>query len=383
MRIAIVHDWLTGMRGGEWVLEAICSIFPEADIYTLFYFPNSVVKEIEKHKIYTSFLQKVPGIKKFYRYFLPLFPTAIERFNFTGYDLVISSSHCVAKGVITPVTTPHISYVHSPMRYAWDMAWEYFEEKRITGGNRFFVSLFLNYLRMWDVTSTIRCNGLLTNSQFVAGRLKKFLGVKADVIYPPVDTDFFIPGGRDGGYYLIVSALAPYKRLDDAIYGVTKLNRKLVIVGTGQMEKQLKKISGRNVEFTGWVSRSEVLRLMQNCTAFILPGIEDFGIAAVEAQACGKPVIALRGGGALETVVPLESGDTSPTGVFYEVPDPESLCNAIMEFEKNREKFISEKIRLNALRFSRHRFIKEFKEYIFKHLHKKLTDNEKVKDIYA
>lgn len=383
VKTAIVHDWLTGMRGGEQVLEAICSIFPEADIFTLFHFPGSVSKEIEKHNIHTSFLQHIPGIKRFHRYFLPLFPSAIESFNLSGYDLVISLSHCVAKGVVTPVNSKHITYVFTPMRYVWDMSGEYFESGKVPGANRIFVPFFLNYLRIWDVTSMLRCDQILTISQFVSKRLKKYFKVDATVIYPPVDTDFFVSGGKDDGYYLIVSALAPYKMIENAIYAISKLKRKLVIVGTGQMEKKLKKISGSNIEFTGWIPREEVLKLMQNCTAFILPGIEDFGIAAIEAQSCGKPVIALAAGGACETVLPIDSTEKFPTGILFTDPTPDSLGEAILEFEKNKDKFFADNIRMHALKFSKQRFVNDFKEFLNKLLNHSATRKIKYSGTYA
>lgn len=366
VKTAIVHDWLTGMRGGEHVLEAICSIFPEADIFTLFHFPGSVSKEIENHRIHTSFLQHIPGIKRFHRYFLPLFPSAIESFNLSGYDLIISSSHCVAKGVITPVNSRYVSYIFTPMRYAWDLSGEYFDSGKIPGTNKRIVSFFLNYLRMWDITSMLRCDNIITISQFVAKRLKKYFKVDSTVIYPPVDTDFFVPGGKDDGYYLIVSALAPYKMIENAIYAMNKLKKKFVIVGTGQMEKKLKSAGDSNIEFTGWLPEAEVLKLMQNCTAFILPGMEDFGIAPVEAQACGKPVIALGAGGVLETVIPFDSNEEFFTGLFFQNQTPESLMDAIIRFERNRDKFQPDRIRMHALKFSKQRFIVEFKEYINK-----------------
>lgn len=355
-----MHDWLTGMRGGEQVLEAICSIFPGAEIFTLFYFPRSVSQEIESHRIHTSFLQHLPGIKRFHRYFLPLFPTAIESFNLSGYDLVISLSHCVAKGVITPVNSTHVSYMFTPMRYAWDMSGEYFESGKVPGANKIPVSFFLNYLRMWDVTSMQRIDNILTISQFVAKRLKKYFKVDATVIYPPVDTDFFVPGERDDEYYLVVSALAPYKMIENAIFAINKLKRKLIVVGTGQMEKKLKSIAGPEVEFTGWLPRERVRELMQGCSAFIMPGVEDFGIAPVEAQSCGKPVIAFGEGGANETVIPLGNGDAEPTGILFKENTVESLIEGIFQFENNRDKFEPSKIRMHALKFSKQRFLQEF-----------------------
>lgn len=371
------------MRGGEHVLEAICSIFPEADIFTLFHFPGSVSKEIESHRIYTSFLQDIPGIKRFHRYFLPLFPSAIESLNLSGYELVISSSHCVAKGVLTPVNSRHISYIFTPMRYAWDLSGEYFDSGKIPGTDKRIVSFFLNYLRMWDITSMLRCDHIITISQFVAKRLKKYFKVDSTVIYPPVDTDFFVPGGKDDGYYLIVSALAPYKMIENAIYAISKLKRKLVIVGTGQMEKKLKKISDSCIEFTGWLQREEVRKLMQNCSAFILPGPEDFGIAPLEAQSCGKPVIALGAGSAFETVIPVESNEEFFTGILFEKPTPDSLMDAVVRFEREKDKFHPDRIRMHALKFSKQRFIVEFKEYLNKLLNDSTTLKIKHSGTYA
>ncbi|HEY4716936.1 MAG TPA: glycosyltransferase [bacterium] len=364
-KIAVVHDWLNGMRGGEKVLESVLQLFPSADLYCLFHVPESVSTEIESHRIYHSFIQYLPGVKSFYRYYLPLFPAAIERFNFKEYDLVISLSHCVAKGIITPPETHHVSYIFTPMRYAWDMAWEYFENEKISGVNRVLTSLFLNYLRMWDITSMQRIDTPVSISGFVAKRLKKYTGIDSAVIYPPVDTDYFAISRKDNGYYLIVSAFAPYKMIEHAMEAVSRLGKNLIIVGSGQMEKNLKRMASKNIEFTGWIPRERVLELMQGCTAFLLPGQEDFGIAALEAQSCGKPVIALGKGGALETIIPLES-PYSPTGVFFYAPYPDSLAEGIRTFEKNRDKFDPSKIREHALRFSSKRFLTEFKNCLNK-----------------
>jgi len=269
LRVALVHDWLTGMRGGEKVLEVFCEIFPQADLYTLLYIPGSISDIIANREIKTSFIQKLPTAKKHYRSMLPLFPMAIESFNLEGYDLVLSSSHCVAKGVMTAPKTLHVSYIHTPMRYVWDMYHEYFGEKRGLKGKA--ISLFAHYLRMWDVCSSKRVDYFISNSRHVARRVEKYYGRASTVIYPPVDCGRFriLPAPED--YYLMVSAFAPYKRIDLAIEAFNLLGLKLKIVGTGQEEKKLRKMARGNIEFLGRRTDSEIADYYGRCRALIFP----------------------------------------------------------------------------------------------------------------
>lgn len=380
MRVALVHDWLTGMRGGEKVLEVFCEMYPHADIYTLLHLPGTVSRTIERHRIHTSFIQHAPFKKTKYRNYLPLFPTAIEQFDLRGYDLVLSSSHCVAKGVISQPGTCHLSYVHTPMRYVWDMYHEYFDDNQ-SRIKRLVVPPVSNYLRIWDVASAARVDEFVANSEHVAERVRRHYRRSSTVINPPVDTDFFdIP--REGGvsfetddYFLIVSALAPYKRIDLAIETFNRLELPLKIVGTGEHRERLETLAGRTVEMLGWQSDEAVRDLYRGCRAFVFPQEEDFGITPLEAQACGKPVIAFGKGGALETVIGVAGYETSepdvsatsgdaPTGVFFREQTVESLADAIDRVETCRDRFDAQAIRAHALEFSRSRFRERMEAFV-------------------
>lgn len=326
-RVALVHDWLTGMRGGEKVLEAIAAIFPEAPIFTLFHFPGSVSPAIESHPIHTSFLQRAPGIHRHYRRYLPLFPAAIEEFDLSGYDVVLSSSHCAAKGVIPAPDAFHLCYCHTPMRYAWDQEHVYFPNRR--GLMARLRSLTLTSLRAWDVSSAARVNHFVANSRFVARRVKTYYGRPAEVVHPPVDVELFTPGPPGGesaekGYCLMVSALAPYKKVEQAMAACEKLGIELRVVGEGPEAKRLEEMAGPRVRFLGRVADERLRDLYRGALLFLQPGIEDFGIAAVEALACGTPVVAAARGGVLDIV------EDGRHGVLY--PDwegPAALAEAI------------------------------------------------------
>jgi len=371
MKVALVHDWLTGMRGGEKVLEALCEIFPEADLYTLVYIPGSVSPIIEKRKIFTSFIQFLPDVERRYRYYLPLMPKAIEKFDLSKYDLIISVSHCVAKGVIPKDDTLHICYCLTPMRYVWDMYDAYFGGNKSNLLTRMVMSSIRPYLQRWDKESASRVDYFIADSENVRKRIQNYYHRDAEVIYPPVDTNFFVPdkptsqsetAGRSGNYkklgdyYLIVSAFAPYKRVDLAIEAFNQLGYSLKIVGNGQEEKKLKKLAKANIEFLGWLSQDELRKYYQKCKALIFPGEEDFGIVPVEAISCGKPVIAYGKGGALETVT------LGLSGIFFYQQTTKALVNVINQFE--RMKFDEEKIRNNALRFSREIFKEKIRNFV-------------------
>jgi len=301
LRVALVHDWLTGMRGGEKVLEAIASLFPEAPIYTLFHFPGSVSQALESHPVRTSFLQRAPGLRQRYRSYLPLFPVAIEELDLTGYDLVISSSHCVAKGVIPSPDAFHLCYCHTPMRYAWDQEHAYFPRR--DGAVARLRSLALTALRSWDVASAARVNQFVANSSFVARRIRSYYGRDAEVLHPPVDVEYFTPGqARDEGYCLMVSALAPYKRVDLAIAACDRAGIELRIVGEGPERERLEELAGPRTRFLGSVEPRRLRDLYRGARLFLQPGVEDFGIACVEALACGTPVVAVAKGGVLDIV---------------------------------------------------------------------------------
>ena len=265
LNVALVHDWLTGQRGGERVLEVFCEIFPEAPIYTLFHFPGSQVRSIEEKRIITSFLQKLPLLEKKYRFYLPLYPLAAELFDLQDYDLVISSSHCVAKGIIPNPEALHISYIHSPIRYAWNQYSAYFSSDRLGVFSKFLIPPVIHRLRVWDAVSSGRVDFFIANSFNVARRIKKYYRRTSDVIYPPVNTEFFTPGKKTGDYFLIVSALVPYKRLDVAVHVFNRTGKPLKIVGQGPDYKKLKKKASKNIEFIGHLMSAFLVPTTDRC----------------------------------------------------------------------------------------------------------------------
>jgi glycosyltransferase involved in cell wall biosynthesis len=325
MRVALVHDWLTGMRGGEKVLEVLCELYPDAHLYTLLHVPGSVSSTIERHRIHPSFVQSLPFAARLYRRYLPLFPWAIERFRFDGYDLVISSSHCVAKSAVTPASARHICYCHSPMRYAWDQFDAYFGAERVGAlASRWVYRPVLNWLAKWDAETAGRVNRFVANSRHVAGRISRYYNRQAAVVHPPVDTDFFQPGASTPEHhFLIVSALVPYKRIELAIAACARVGAGLRIVGDGPDRTRLEQSAGSGVTFLGPRSGETLRDEYRRARAVLLPGEEDFGIVPVEAQACGTPVVALGRGGALETV---KDGET---GVLFDEPTVTAMAAAL------------------------------------------------------
>ncbi len=365
LRVALVHDWLTGMRGGEKVLEAIAALFPEAPIHTLVHFPGSVSDALEAHPIHTSFLQSAPGIRRHYRHYLPLFPSAIEDLDFGGYDLILSTSHAVAKGVIPPPGAYHLCYCHTPMRYAWDQERIYFPRRR--GVVARLRQLILTVLRAWDVAAVPRVDHFLANSSFVAERIGRYYGREAEVLPPPVDVDSFArrdvgADGNDGaqsGYGLMVTALAPYKRVELAIAACGRLGLELRIVGTGPEQRRLERLAGPGTHFLGRVDGDTLRRLYRQAEVFLQPGVEDFGIASVEALASGTPVVAIGRGGILDIV---EDGEH---GVLYQTPpgagpdaEEAALISAIDKSRKLR--FNEPQLVSQARSFSVRRFTERF-----------------------
>lgn len=364
LRVALVHDWLTGMRGGEKVLEAIAALFPGAPIYSLFAFEDSISPALRAHPIHTSPLQdELPDrlLRRHYRYLLPLFPQAIESFDLSRYDLLLSTSHCVAKGVLPGPDTVHLCYCHSPMRYAWDMEHQYFPRRRglvaqVRGG-------LLSRLRAWDVASVPRVDHFWANSRFVARRIRRFYGRQAEVLHPPVDVDGFARAadapevdpsagsgrGRGSGFALAVSALVPYKRLDLAIQAAEQMGLELRIVGTGPEEKRLRGLCGRHARLLGRVDDRELRDLYRRARCFVQPGIEDFGIAAVESLASGTPVVAVGSGGVGDIV---ESGKH---GVLYDGFDVSDVVRAIDKCLQIR--FNPLELEHRARSFSHRRFV--------------------------
>lgn len=365
IKVALIHDWLTGRRGGEKVLEIFAEIFPQAPIYTLFHFPGSQVEIIEKSEIFTSFLQKMPLLKKKYRSYLPFFPLAVELFDLQEFDLVISSSHCVAKGVIPRPDALHICYVHSPVRYAWNQYFSYFSPQRLGLLSRFIIPPIIHKLRLWDESSSHRVDHFVANSKTVGWRIQKYYRREAVVIHPPVDTDFFKPSELEDDYYLIVSALSPYKRIDIAIEAFNRTGFPLKIVGVGPDNKKLRKMAQSNIQFLGVLDDQDLIQAYQGAKALVMPGEEDFGINSLESQACGVPVISYCRGGATETVIP------EMTGLFFSKLSAESLCETLDKFEGIT--FNKNKIRDNALNFSRDKF----KEKMIVLFQEKWTEHKK------
>jgi glycosyltransferase involved in cell wall biosynthesis len=352
VRVALVHDWLTGMRGGERCLEVFSELFPDADLFTLLHAPGSVSPVIEAHRITTSFIQRLPGAAESYRHFLPLFPFAIQRFDLRGYDLVLSSSHCVAKGARIPKGALHLSYCFTPMRYVWDRYDDYFGA-RAGLPVRLLMPPVAAALRLWDRSTASRVHHFAAISRFVAERIDRCYGRSAEVIYPPVDTQRFKLSEEAGEFYLVVSALTPYKRVDLAVQAANRLGFRLVVAGSGPEERRLKALAGRTVEFLGWRSDQEVADLYARCRALLFPGLEDFGIAPLEAMASGKPVIAFGRGGALETVVPWEPGNDAATGFLFSEQTADALVAAIRRCEANAHRLNPKALRAHAEAFDR------------------------------
>ena len=354
MRVALVHDWLTGMRGGEKVLEALCGMYPQAEIFTLLADRSALSPALAAMKLHTSWMQKLPGVKRYYRKLLPWMPAAIERFDMAGFDLVISSSHCVAKGVKVPAGVPHLCYCHTPMRYAWHLRDLYVSKVPYLA--RSWARSQLERLREWDRATASRVTQFIANGRTVQQRIKEAYGRESIVIHPPVDVDFYVPDSsveRDD-YYLIVSGLAPNKRIDLAIAACQKLGRRLLIIGTGEEESRLRHQAGIETTFLGWCTNEIIREHLQRCRALLFPGEEDFGIVPVEAQACGMAIIAYGVGGATETVVPL--GSTNPTGVWFIEPGVDSLVLAMQRYELEGSTIRPEACRSHAEQYSGDRF---------------------------
>ncbi len=373
MKVAIIHDWLTGMRGGERCLEVFCELFPKAKIFTLLYVKGSVSSTIEKHQIQTSSIQRLPFSSSHYRYYLPIFPRVIESLDLSGFDLILSSSHCVAKGVQIPQRACHISYVYTPMRYIWDQYDAYFGKGQAGLLSRIAMRIVRHRLQKWDVASSTRVHYFIAISRHVADRIQRHYSREADIIYPPVDCNAFSVSTVDDGFYLIVTAFAPYKRIDLAIEAFNRMERPLKIIGTGQDEKRLRKLAGRTIEFLGSQSDHVVREHYGRCKALIFPGEEDFGIVPLEAMASGKPVVAYGKGGALETINPLNpylagcaKNHNPPTGVFFHEQTSEALVDAVRLFERHATHFDPQAIRAHIVSFDRARFKERVRETIEK-----------------
>ena len=368
MRTALVHDWLTGMRGGEKVLEVLCELLPESDVYTLIHLPGRTTPRIENRRIFASWLNRLPCVRHYYRYLLPLMPWTAGRMKLRGYDLVVAISHCVAHGVDVEPGVRFVCYCNTPMRYAWGMLNSYFPAGHRLDPRYWLLRRLGNRLRRWDVRAAQRVTEYVANSRNVQRRISESYGRDSTVVYPPVNTDYYRPSEeRPGDFYLWVGALAPYKRIDLALEAFRKLGPKLVVIGEGQCLRRARRAAPSNVAFLGRQPDEVLRRHFCMCRALIFPGEEDFGIVPLEAQACGRPVIAFARGGALETVVDAEESGANgaATGVLFHEATPESLVEAIRRFERAEKDFRPEAIRAHALRFSRRRCKEALSDYLF------------------
>jgi glycosyltransferase involved in cell wall biosynthesis len=370
VKIAIVHDWLVTYAGAERVLAEILALYPAADLFSVVDFLPAGEREMfGGRRVRTSWLQHLPDARRRYRSYLPLMPWAVESLDLSGYDLVISSSHAVAKGVVTRPDQRHVCYCHSPMRYAWDMREEYLREAGIDSGVRGWLArLVLERLRKWDLANSAGVDHFVANSRFIAERIRISYGRTAAVVYPPVDTEYYTPDGGKEDFYLAASRMVPYKRMNLIVQAFSKMpRRRLIVIGDGPQYAAARALAGPNVLFLGYQSREVLREKLRQARALVFAAKEDFGILPVEAQACGTPVIAYGAGGALETVRGLGVTDCAgggdgggPTGLFFAEQTVEALIGAVERFEANQGEFVPEFCRANALRFGAERFRQEF-----------------------
>lgn len=363
-KIALMHEWFTALAGSEKVVEQFCAIYPQADLFAVYADPKVVQNTdyLRNRKLQTTFIQNLPRAAKSYRSYLPFMPLAVEQLDMSPYDVVISSSHAVAKGVLTGPDQLHISYVHSPIRYAWDLQHQYLRESGMsTGAKGWLAKYLLHKMRIWDVRTVNGVDHFVANSHFIARRIRKAYGRDADVIYPPVDIEAFQPVGKKDDFYLTASRLVPYKKMDLIVEAFASMpNKRLVVIGDGPDMIKLKQKAKSNVEILGYQPFDTLRDMMQRARAFVFAAEEDFGIIPVEAQACGTPVIAFGKGGVRETII---AGGPAPTGVFFYEQTVAALCAAVDEFERDIHKFTPEACRKNSERFSVERFKEEFKQY--------------------
>ena len=364
MKVAIIHDWLVIYGGAERCLEHMLDMYPQADLFSLIDF----VPEDQRHflrgkKPITSFLQGLPGARRHYRKMLPLMPFAIEQFDLSGYDLVLSSTYCVAKGVLTGPNQVHVSYCHSPMRYAWDHYHEYLHEMNLEKGLKsWFARWQLHKIRTWDVRSSNSVDQFVANSRFVAKRIAKYYGRSSVLVNPPVDTSVFQLQTEKEDYYVAAGRFVPFKRLDLVAEAFKAMpDKKLYLLGDGPEMEKIRSKAGPNTVFTGFLPPAEMNRYLSKAKAFIFPSEEDFGIVPVEAQACGTPVIAFGKGGALETVIGLdEATNAGPTGLFFHSQDAQAIRQAVLQFEAHADRFHAQAIHEHAQSFA----IDQFKQHL-------------------
>lgn len=366
MKVAIVCDWLVTYAGAERVLEQILEIYPDADVFAVVDFIPTAERDFIKNKaVTTTFIQKLPKAKTKYRSYLPLMPIAIEQLDVSTYDLIISSSHCVAKGILTGPNQIHVSYVHSPIRYAWDLQHQYLREAGLAHGFKgALAKVILHYMRIWDLRTSNGIDYFIANSKFIAKRIWKCYRRKATVIYPPVDIDAFTFCDKKEAYYMTASRMVPYKKIDIIVEAFSKMpDKKLVVIGMGPDFEKIKAKAGANVQMMGYQPNDILRKTMQKAKAFVFAAEEDFGIVPVEAQACGTPVIAYGKGGALETVRDIDDSQL-PTGIFFHQQTAASIIEAVSRFEKTCNKILPESCRKNAESFSTEQFKQLFREYV-------------------
>lgn len=362
MKVAIVHDWLVTYAGAERVLEQIVGLYPEADLFSVVDFLPAQQRHCINHKkVTTTFIQNLPFSHKYFRHFLPLMPLAIEQLDLSGYDLVVSSSHAVAKGVLTGPDQLHICICYSPIRYAWDLQHQYLKETGLNRGLKgFFAKSILHYIRMWDCRTANGVDEFIAISAFVGRRIRKVYGRGSTVIYPPVDVERFALYVAKEDYYVTASRLVPYKRVDLLVKAFAQMpDKKLVVIGDGPEMAKIRSLAGGNIELLGHQPFEVLLAHLQRAKAFVFAAEEDFGIAPLEAQSCGTPVIAYGKGAALETIRGLEA--EHPTGVFFGKQEVQVVVDAVAQFEQNRDKFLPESCRENALRFTSVNFCDQFR----------------------
>lgn len=359
MKVAFVHDFLLRKGGAERVLKVLMELYPEAPVFTLLYDEKKMGDEFPKERVRTSKLQAFPRfIPGMHKLLFPFMPSAVEQFDLSGFDVVVSSSSAYAHGVITNLETRQICYYHSPMRYAWDYTHEYLRDQHLGLFGEMLASRLLHKVRLWDFTAADRVEVALANSKTVQGRIKKYYRRDAEIVYPPVDVDRFEVHKEHEGYFLIVSQLSAYKRVDLAVELFNKLGKRLVVIGDGPERKRLERMGAENVDFLGFKDDDVVREYFENCRAFIFPGEEDFGIAPVEAMACGKPVLAFRKGGLTESVI------EGKTGEFFDEPTVESMEAGLTQLLINEKRYKAAEIRKQAERFSRKAFEKAMKKVI-------------------
>lgn len=364
--IAVVTDWLVNYAGAERVIKEMMEIFPAADLFSVIDFLSAEGRaHLQGKHATTTFIQRLPKAARHYQKYLPLMPLAIEQLDVSSYDIVLSSSHAVAKGVLVGPDQLHISYVHSPMRYAWDLQHQYLRESGLQRGLKGTIAkMLLHKLRLWDYRTANGVDHFIANSHFIARRIRKIYGRDAEVIYPPVNIDQFQLQEQKENYYLTASRLVPYKKVDLIVEAFSAMpDKKLVVIGDGPDMAKVKAKAGSNVEILGYQRDAEVIKLMQQARAFVFAAEEDFGISPVEAQACGTPVIAFGKGGVLETVRPLEA--SNPTGLFFPRQTCAALCEAVERFEREGEARITPvDCRNQALKFSEARFRRELADFV-------------------